>query len=294
MESLRAFPFDFRVQRQSCLLKASPETLASLLPPGHPSLKEIAATTTPPPLLVFCKGSLDAVASLCPKGLPPGCRDVHDKLAAEGAYVLAIGWKYLSLASSSVSSPDGEETLGVSDGGEQQPQQQRIAHTQSLCSSCSAISKVQRLRREDVESDLHFLGLLLLCNELRPDAEETILQLRRGRIRSVMVTGDSVPTAAAVAINCGMVPSLSPSAARQREGGTSRKRGAKDRETAKETEGWAKTPTPIVIGEATHGVPSRVIWTEFKTKQMIQQTEILANPEVRKYLIYILYILLYI
>ncbi|OEH76678.1 p-type cation-transporting protein [Cyclospora cayetanensis] len=219
LECLRAFPFDFRLKRQSCLLRASHKTLASLLPPDHPALKNASAES--PPLLGLCKGSLDAVAALCPGGLPQGCREKG-----------------------------------------------------TVCSSCTAFAAAKQVTREAVESDLTFLGLLLLSNELRADAKETIMQLREARVRPVMVTGDSIFTAAAVGMRCGMLTAAPTAAQREtmhgsdmvlREGNV--KVGSSEQEPA------------LLLGEAAQGATC-VVWTDLRTRREIPQTEVLSKPEI--------------
>ncbi|CAE7534282.1 ATP13A4, partial [Symbiodinium sp. KB8] len=53
--------------------------------------------------------------------------------------------------------------------------------------------------RADVEKDLTLLGCLLFKNPPRPDTAETILCLRAGDVRSVMITGDAAGTAVSIA-----------------------------------------------------------------------------------------------
>lgn len=50
--------------------------------------------------------------------------------------------------------------------------------------------KMQRLLREDVETDLCFLGLVVLENRLKPETTGVIALLRAANIRSIMVTGN--------------------------------------------------------------------------------------------------------
>ncbi|XP_078266208.1 putative cation-transporting ATPase 13A4 [Rhinoraja longicauda] len=65
---------------------------------------------------------------------------------------------------------------------------------------------VGSLTREDVESDLIFLGLLILENKLKPQTTPVLLELSKARIRTVMITGDNLQTAVTVARNSGMIP----------------------------------------------------------------------------------------
>lgn len=48
---------------------------------------------------------------------------------------------------------------------------------------------MQRLSREEVESDLIFLGLIVLENKLKPETTPVISKLRDANIRIVIVTG---------------------------------------------------------------------------------------------------------
>ncbi|KAJ6654962.1 hypothetical protein lerEdw1_006433 [Lerista edwardsae] len=66
--------------------------------------------------------------------------------------------------------------------------------------------KVQHVSRDVIESGLDFLGLLLLQNKLKPETGPVLAELRRARIRSVMVTGDNLLTAVSVGRECGMIP----------------------------------------------------------------------------------------
>lgn len=63
----------------------------------------------------------------------------------------------------------------------------------------------QRVPRSEVETDLDFVGLLVLQNMLKPETTPVILQLAKANIRTVMVTGDNILTAISVARDCGMV-----------------------------------------------------------------------------------------
>ncbi|XP_063065019.1 cation-transporting ATPase 13A2 isoform X2 [Engraulis encrasicolus] len=66
---------------------------------------------------------------------------------------------------------------------------------------------VHSISREEVESDMRFLGLLVMKNLVKPESPEAISTLRQARLRTVMVTGDNILTAVNVARGCGMVGS---------------------------------------------------------------------------------------
>uniref|UniRef100_A0AAX7VJ02 Cation-transporting P-type ATPase N-terminal domain-containing protein n=1 Tax=Astatotilapia calliptera TaxID=8154 RepID=A0AAX7VJ02_ASTCA len=59
----------------------------------------------------------------------------------------------------------------------------------------------------EVEKDMHFLGLLMMKNLVKPESAKVINILRKANVRSIMVTGDNVLTAVNVAKTCGMVGS---------------------------------------------------------------------------------------
>uniref|UniRef100_A0A673B9N7 ATPase cation transporting 13A2 n=1 Tax=Sphaeramia orbicularis TaxID=375764 RepID=A0A673B9N7_9TELE len=63
------------------------------------------------------------------------------------------------------------------------------------------------VERELLETDLTFLGLLMMKNLVKPESAEVINMLRLANLRTVMVTGDNILTAVNVAKSCGMVGS---------------------------------------------------------------------------------------
>ncbi|GFY37225.1 probable cation-transporting ATPase 13A3 [Trichonephila inaurata madagascariensis] len=64
----------------------------------------------------------------------------------------------------------------------------------------------QKIKRDQVEKDLTFLGLLIMQNTLKPETTPVIKALKDAKIRCVMVTGDNVMTAMSVARDCHMIP----------------------------------------------------------------------------------------
>uniref|UniRef100_A0A8C0GDR7 Cation-transporting ATPase n=1 Tax=Chelonoidis abingdonii TaxID=106734 RepID=A0A8C0GDR7_CHEAB len=65
------------------------------------------------------------------------------------------------------------------------------------------------LTREEVESDLTFLGFLIMENRLKAETKPVLEELSAARIRSVMVTGDNIQTAVTVARDAGMISQTS-------------------------------------------------------------------------------------
>ena len=60
---------------------------------------------------------------------------------------------------------------------------------------------------EELETEMTFLGFLLMENRLKPDTTQVISGLKKAGLRSVMVTGDNIQTAISVARECGIVGS---------------------------------------------------------------------------------------
>jgi cation-transporting ATPase 13A3/4/5 len=60
-------------------------------------------------------------------------------------------------------------------------------------------------QREEVESDLTFLGFLLMENRVKPATIAVIEHLQQANIRSLMITGDNILTAVSVARSCKMI-----------------------------------------------------------------------------------------
>lgn len=65
--------------------------------------------------------------------------------------------------------------------------------------------KAQKMSREEVESDLDFVGFIIFENKLKPTTTAVIDELQRSNIGTVMVTGDNILTAISVARECNMI-----------------------------------------------------------------------------------------
>lgn len=70
--------------------------------------------------------------------------------------------------------------------------------------------KIQKMTREQAESDLVFLGFIIFENKLKPTTTPVISELKTAGIRCVMCTGDNILTAISVARECGLIKSGSP------------------------------------------------------------------------------------
>ncbi|XP_023809990.1 probable cation-transporting ATPase 13A3 isoform X1 [Oryzias latipes] len=66
--------------------------------------------------------------------------------------------------------------------------------------------KVQNISRDHIETNMEFLGLIIMQNKLKNETPGILQDLHRANIRTVMVTGDNMLTAISVARDCGMIP----------------------------------------------------------------------------------------
>ncbi|KAK4164861.1 vacuolar cation-transporting ATPase YPK9 [Cladorrhinum sp. PSN259] len=65
--------------------------------------------------------------------------------------------------------------------------------------------KAQKMTRQDVESDLEFVGFIIFENKLKPTTAAVLKELLESNIGTVMVTGDNILTAISVARESGMI-----------------------------------------------------------------------------------------
>ncbi|WP_373440552.1 cation-translocating P-type ATPase [Metamycoplasma equirhinis] len=69
------------------------------------------------------------------------------------------------------------------------------------------LNKVSQKNIEEIESDFEFLGLIAMIDPPRETARESILQCKRAGIKPIMITGDNLNTAIAIAKNLGIFTS---------------------------------------------------------------------------------------
>uniref|UniRef100_A0A4W4FIQ9 Cation-transporting ATPase n=1 Tax=Electrophorus electricus TaxID=8005 RepID=A0A4W4FIQ9_ELEEL len=62
------------------------------------------------------------------------------------------------------------------------------------------------IHRDHIETNMEFLGLIIMQNKLKCETPGVLDVLRQAQIRTVMVTGDNMLTAISVARDCGMIP----------------------------------------------------------------------------------------
>jgi cation-transporting ATPase 13A2 len=65
--------------------------------------------------------------------------------------------------------------------------------------------KVQKMKRDEAEHELDFVGFIIFENKLKPSSAGVIEELERANIRKVMCTGDNILTAISVARECGLI-----------------------------------------------------------------------------------------
>lgn len=65
--------------------------------------------------------------------------------------------------------------------------------------------KVQKMKREEAESNLEFVGFIIFENKLKDTTTDVIDELRGANIRTVMCTGDNILTAISVARECNLI-----------------------------------------------------------------------------------------
>lgn len=65
--------------------------------------------------------------------------------------------------------------------------------------------KVQKMKRDEAESELTFVGFIIFENKLKDTTTETIEELDQANIRTLMCTGDNILTAVSVARECSII-----------------------------------------------------------------------------------------
>lgn len=67
------------------------------------------------------------------------------------------------------------------------------------------LPKLHKIKREELEVDLKFLGFIVFENMLKPETKPSIKELLDADIRCVMITGDNLLTAISVARDCDLL-----------------------------------------------------------------------------------------
>ena len=115
---------------------------------------------------IFCKGSPQKIKELClSETIPDNFNEILKKYSTKGLRVNALGMKLV-----------------------------KMSYLQS-----------QRVKREKIENNFIFLGLVIFKNKLKETTKETISILDEADIKMLMVTGDYILTAVSVARQCGLI-----------------------------------------------------------------------------------------
>ena len=61
------------------------------------------------------------------------------------------------------------------------------------------------VKREEIESNLTFLGFLVMENRLKPESQEVLKDLYNCEVKCTMATGDNILTAVSVARQCSII-----------------------------------------------------------------------------------------
>ncbi|KAJ3101540.1 hypothetical protein HDU97_001289 [Phlyctochytrium planicorne] len=118
---------------------------------------------------VFVKGAPEVLKTICnPESLPENYDALLKSYAHHGYRVIACGWRKL----------------------------ENVAWT-----------KVMRMKREDIERNLEFLGFIVFENKLKPGTAPIVNELKAASMRQIMCTGDNILTAISVSRECGLVDS---------------------------------------------------------------------------------------
>jgi predicted P-type ATPase len=82
---------------------------------------------------------------------------------------------------------------------------QGIYQISMACKNIEADIDLQQLTRDEVESNLSFVGVINFKNTLREDTPSVIRQLKGGEVQSIMVTGDSILTGICIGKESGIL-----------------------------------------------------------------------------------------
>uniref|UniRef100_A0A8C5WDN4 Cation-transporting ATPase n=1 Tax=Leptobrachium leishanense TaxID=445787 RepID=A0A8C5WDN4_9ANUR len=116
---------------------------------------------------VYMKGAPEMVASFCEQDtVPSNFSEELERYTKQGFRVIGLAYKILDL----------KDNLNVT-----------------------------AIKRDEAESNLCFLGLLVLENRLKLETRPVLRELASSNIRTVMITGDNLQTAVTVAKNSGMI-----------------------------------------------------------------------------------------
>ena len=183
MKYLKINDFDHTVARMSVLVKT--------IYTGYDSTDYSGSSSSPPSRQketfdVFCKGGVESIIGCCRPESIPDQDQLDEKVkfySKQGGYLIAMAWKRIQLPV--------EQGYDTENNSSSNDQEKNFANS---------------LERSECERDLHFLGFMIFQNQIKDEAPSVIEQLKRGYIRSIIVTGDNPYTAVAIARDCGIIP----------------------------------------------------------------------------------------
>ncbi|KAG2225949.1 hypothetical protein INT45_006645 [Circinella minor] len=118
---------------------------------------------------IFVKGAYEKIKDLSSsQSIPADYDKTTSDLAREGCYVLALAHREIDL-----------EQIG-------------------------GIEAFRNWTRDQMEEEIHFMGLIIFKNQLKEDTTENIAELKNGATRTIMITGDTALTGVFIARQCGM------------------------------------------------------------------------------------------
>jgi len=141
----------------------------------EPALQRMSVVIRKKDKVILCtKGSPEVIRTLCtPDCIPADFEAALRNYAQKGLYVLGCAYREIS-----------EDELNG--------------------------KHIESLKRDTLETTLHFGGLLLFENKLKPETPAVIEELHGAEIKILMITGDNVHTAIAVARNCDLIDAARP------------------------------------------------------------------------------------
>jgi len=123
-------------------------------------------------LRAYVKGSPEKIAELCvPQSLPANYQEILSTYTTKGLRVIALAHRVLA-----------DKTF----------------------------LQIFKAKRDKIECDLHFIGLLVMENKLKGATTKTIETLNTCKIRTIMATGDNTLTAISVAKECNILDITKP------------------------------------------------------------------------------------
>ncbi|KAA6357737.1 MAG: putative cation-transporting ATPase 13A2, partial [Streblomastix strix] len=159
------------------------------------SQQEITADKYKLSLEIYTKGSPEVIRKLCKKETLPDDFDQQlQTYTQQGLRIIALANKEIK-----------EDLLGIQIDENNKENNNNKSSTSDLINSIE-YEQLRKLPRDQCESNLTFLGFLVLENRLRPTTKPAIKRLQDAGIRCVMVTGDNVLTAVNIARQCNIIP----------------------------------------------------------------------------------------